>query len=60
MLNFFLGIIIFGLIIFIIFFNAIGNIVSYILEKIGIDKRTISFIFSIIVVIIILWIFGIV
>ena len=59
MLYFFLGIIILFLIICIIFANAIGNIISYILEKLGVDKRTISFIFSIIIVIIILSLFGI-
>lgn len=58
MLYLFLGIIIFLIIIFIMFASAIGNIISYILEKLGVDKRTISFIFSIIIVIIILSLFG--
>lgn len=53
MLGFFGAIFVIAFIIFIIFVSSIKNIICYILELIGIDRRTISFIFSIIIVILI-------
>ena len=53
MLGFFGIIFVIAFIIFIIFVSSIKNIICYILESLGIDRRTISFIFSIIIVILI-------
>lgn len=60
MMTFFIVIIIIMLGLGCIFLKSVKNVISYILEKIGVDGRTIEFIFSIIVIIIILSIFGII
>lgn len=39
------------------FFKAVKNIIVYILENLGLDRKTIDFIFSIIIVVLILSLF---